>query len=250
MLKKQQWKDINKKLLEELKNDEVILSKIDFFQMLLQEYQNLTSQEPFKLKEEFIKWIDYQIKSIDKNDKEQEEIKITLYEKEGEWIKTAVQNSNNEISLEILRYKEYLQLSFQDLKNGKKFLYEKTPETTDCTFEDGKEPVKKVYSFSMKEKLLEDNRKTNKDITITYEDNSNQIEMTCQQNINLVNNLKNEIQFNEKNAINLNNLEDENFKIIWDRVVNVIFQEVNEITNTRIAVDDVLKVLQIISEHS
>ena len=67
--------------------------------------------------------------------------------------------------------------------------------------------------------------------------------MDISNSIKIVENLANEVALNDKNSINLSELEPEQVKIIIQTVNEEISKKIEEITNTQINVEDLRKVL-------
>ena len=80
-------------------------------------------------------------------------------------------------------------------------------------------------------------------VFLQYEDNNNKVEMDISNSIKIVENLANEVALNDKNSINLSELEPEQVKIIIQTVNEEISKKIEEITTTQINVEDLRKVL-------
>ena len=242
-LTKEQLNNFYIKLLEELKQDEIILSKLDTFQGLLDGYQKFTSQETISIREEFAKQIESQIQNIQKDNIGQEEVKIMVYEKDGKTVKTIIKGVDYEIQLEVLSKEDpYLKLSYQNSNTEQVLSYQQKKENKNLTFKDRKGESVKEYTFSKRE-VLEDTKAT-KELIVRYEDDSNQIEGQIHQKVNKMTNLEKKEIFDEKNAIDLSELEEENLKVILNQVNQEISKRVNEITQEKIKGQDFLKILQ------
>ena len=83
-------------LLESLKQDEIILNKIESIQNKINSI-NINSSESKDLKESFTEEIDLQIEKINKTNIGNQETKIIVYENSGKTIRTAIQGKDYEI---------------------------------------------------------------------------------------------------------------------------------------------------------
>lgn len=121
-LTKEQMNNLIIKMLEQIKQDEIILTRIDKIQMLL------LNNQTKNLKEEFITNINNRITSITRNNIGQEEAKIIVYENNQKTIKTVIENEEYEISIDVLPQQEqnYLQISYRDSEIEQAITYNDT----------------------------------------------------------------------------------------------------------------------------
>lgn len=245
-LTKEQLNNIFIEILEELKQDETILSKLDNLEEVFSTYKI----SDISLRNEFTDNLDEKISQIMKNNIGQDESQIIVYESEGQTVKTVIQSPDYEITIEMLPNSQnaYMQILYKDIteENEQKqvFTYEKTDEGTDVTFENTVDGVTTQYTISIVEKV--DGKHCDKDISIKYEDNSNRVEATVAQSIDIVSDFTNTVTLNDENNINLNNLDEESAKAVLETVTTGVEGKINEITTNVINMEDFSKILKAI----
>ncbi|MCI8640918.1 MAG: hypothetical protein HFJ59_03480 [Clostridia bacterium] len=90
------------KVLEQIQQDEIILSKIDkivnYLEEISSEESNIKGKE---LKELFIGYIQEKIEEIQNNNIGNDEVKITVYESKGKTVRTNIERTANKITLDL-----------------------------------------------------------------------------------------------------------------------------------------------------
>ncbi|MCI8470731.1 MAG: hypothetical protein HFJ35_04535 [Clostridia bacterium] len=246
-LTKEKMNNIFIEILEQLKQDEMILTRIDKLQTLLENYQ---LKQENNLREVFAKEIEEQITEITRNNIGQEEVKIIVYENYHNTVRVMVQNPEYEITIDLLSMtsENYIQISNQDKTTEKEqkqvISYKKTEEGKSIIFENTKNGKTTEYSLSIGEKINGDN--CAKTIIAKYEDDSSKVEATIQQEINIVTNLEKEVSFNNENLINLSELEEQQTQSLLEQVSRQVTEKVTEITTNDIKIQDLWEVLKVI----
>lgn len=245
-LTKEQLNNIYIKILEEVKQDEVILTKIDNLQKLLEKYQ---MTETMNLREKFVEKIEDLITDITRNNIGQDEAKIIVYENNKTTISTMIQTPDYEIYIDLLSYQEdYIQISYKNNISGKEqeqlLTYKKTNEETSISLKNKKDEKTTEYSLTVSQKI--DGNNCTKNIIAKYEDNLNRVEAIIEQKINVVNSFENQEVLNDDNAINLSRLEEEQVKNVLERVEMGVSEKTNEITTNVIKMEDLWKILKAI----
>lgn len=244
-LTKEQLNNIYIEMLEEVKQDEIILTRIDKIQALLGKYQ---STETINLKEEFITEVEDSITNIMRNNIGQDEAKIIVYENNQTTIRTVIQHPDYEINIDFLysQAENYLKVSYEDIRSPKEqvFTYKNIDEETSIIFKNTEDEKTIEYSLVINEKV--DNNNCIKNIVAKYEDDSNRVEATIEQEIDIINNFENEVVLDDKNSINLSNLEPEEVQAILDIVNSSVSEKINEITTTAVNIEDLWQVLKTI----
>lgn len=88
------------KLLEQITNDEVILSKVDLIEEKIKEkYQDY--EEDKTLREKFIEYINSEIEKIKNNNIGNEEVKITVYENNEKTVRTSIEKSGQKLTIDM-----------------------------------------------------------------------------------------------------------------------------------------------------
>lgn len=161
-----------------------------------------------------------------------------------------LQTSDYEMFFDLLSYAEedYMQMSYKNTKTGEEkeqvFTYKKTKGETSIILNNTEDGKKKEYSLMTNEKI-EDNNRCTKNIVAKYEDDSNRVEATIEQKINIVSNFEKEVTLDEKNAINLSDLEGEQITALLNRVNSGVSEKINTLTTTSIKMEDLWKVLEV-----
>ena len=237
-LTKEQLNNIYIKILEEAKQDEMILTKIDNLQMMLNPYQFAQTQN---LREEFVNKIEEIIENITKNNIGKEETKIIVYENNQTTIRTVVQHPDYEITIDSL--KDYIQIAYQNTtsKNEKIFTYKRENGQTSIDFIQTKDEETKQYSLKISEEVQENH--CLKNTVIQYKDDSNRLQVMIEQAIDIVDNFENETVLNEENSINLSKLDAGQVREILNKVNSSVSGKVDEITTISVKMEDLTEVL-------
>ncbi len=242
-LTKEQFNNLIIKILEEMKQDEIVLSKIEQIQAMLQD-NNL--YKDVDLTQQFTAKLDDKISTIRRNNIGEEEAKILVYENNGNTVKTTIQSPDYEMSIEILQDEtgKYSKISYIDNLSAeeKSFTYKNTLEEMSINYSNNENGKMSQYNLIVSE-LMEENSGT-KNIIIGYEDDSNSVQATIEQTISQEKNLKNKVKLSGESTINLSELDEETLKIIIDRIKTGVTEKINEITTSKINVEDLKKVLE------
>lgn len=242
-LTKEQMNSIYLKILEEMKQDEIILKKIDDLQIWLVPYQ---MEAEMNLREEFIQKIDSLISDITRNNIGQEQAKITVYENYHTTVRTVIQNPEYEITIDLLSLSEenYVQFSYQDEKNKKKQVvtYKKTGRQTSIDFEKTEKEQTKKYQLVNNQKVNGNQCEKNK--TFLYEDDSNKVEATIKQEINIINFVEEDV-IPKEDYINLSDLSEEELQAILEQAKTKISEEITKV-KANIKEEEIQKVLKVV----
>ena len=219
-LTKEELNNIYVKILDTIKNDEVILGKIDKIQNI---YNEITlGNNNINIKEKIQQKIESKIQNINQNNIGSEQTKITVYEVNGKTVKTEIQGDSYKISLDCIENNE-------KYFNAKITKSDKTEESVTITGTSDKvnigvnkstDDVTKQLNF---ERTVEvnDSKETVKN-TLAYEDNTKKAELAVNQNIEKTTDIKEKVEFNNDNSVNLTTLDQDQAKNIYDTVQNGI----------------------------
>lgn len=245
IMTKEQLNNIYIKILEEVKQDEVILAKIDKLQTILGKYQ---STETTALREKFTARIDNLITDITRNNIGQDETKIIVYENNQTTIRTTIQHPDYQINIDVLQSEtnNYMQISYQDIASEEEqvLTYKKGKEETSIIFDNTEDGKTIQYSIIINNKV--DGNNCVKDIVAKYEGESDRVETIIKQKINIVENFENEVVLNEENSINLSKLEAEQVQLVLNKAIRAVSEKISEITTNTIKIEEVSKVINII----
>ena len=245
-LTKEQMNSLYIKILEQLKEDEIILNKWDKIQTLLEKFQFYPTTNDLSLKEQYIEKIEDLINRITRNNIGQEEAKIVVYENKGTTVRTTIQNPDYEMNINVLPLatENYVQISYHDTKTEQIITYKNTNETTDINFKNTENEVMTKYDLLINEKIK--GNSNIKNIVLTYENEENKIEASIEQEMNIVDDFEEKVVLQEQKAINLSELQEEQLKSVLGQVNNSVSEKITEIMTNDINRDDIWEVLKII----
>ena len=212
VLTKEQLNNVYINILENLKEDEIILNKIDEIQNKIN--QLTLGENNQDLKNEFTQKIDLTIGRIRQTNIGTEETKIIVYENNGETISTSIQTQEYQISLNCLN--GYNELVFNE---NDTVTYKITIENVDnklaINIENNKNQKK---SLSIERTYEENDKKKDESYKVLYEIDDRRLEANINKTIEIAPIMENAQVFNNDNAVVLNNLEDSMMKEIINRV--------------------------------
>ena len=230
-------------LLESLKQDEIILNKIESIQNKINSI-NINSSESKDLKESFAEEIDLQIEKINKTNIGNQETKIIVYENSGKTIRTAIQGKDYEINFDYI--------NTQDEKNIELIVKKDEIETYNIKLKKDKDGIKlDIYSndetnpikISLEQNKNESDKKCSNNINLKYENANSKLEVSAEQEINIVDKFENENTLNDQNSILLNGLEKEQLQAVLNQVSEEVQQKINSISE-EIKINDIQEILE------
>lgn len=212
VLTKEQLNNVYINILENLKEDEIILNKIDEIQNKIN--QLTLGENNQDLKNEFTQKIDLTIGRIRQTNIGTEETKIIVYENSGKTISTSIQTQEYQINLNCLN--GYNELVFNE---NDTVTYKITIENVDnklaINIENNKNQKK---SLSIERTYEENDKKKDENYKVLYEVDDRRFEANINKTIEIAPIMENAQVFNNDNAVVLNNLEDSMMKEIINRV--------------------------------
>ena len=230
-------------LLESLKQDEIILNKIESIQNKINSI-NINSSESKDLKESFAEEIDLQIEKINKTNIGNQETKIIVYENSGKTIRTAIQGKDYEINFDYI--------NTQDEKNIELIVKKDEIETYNIKLKKDKDGIKlDIYSndetnpikISLEQNKNESDKKCSNNINLKYGNANSKLEVSAEQEINIVDNFENENTLNDQNSILLNGLEKEQLQAVLNQVSEEVQQKINSISE-EVKINDIQEILE------
>ena len=212
VLTKEQLNNVYINILENLKEDEIILNKIDEIQNKIN--QLTLGENNQDLKNEFTQKIDLTIGRIRQTNIGTEETKIIVYENSGKTISTSIQTQEYQINLNCLN--GYNELVFNE---NDTVTYKITIENIDNKLAINIENNKNQKSSLYIERTYEENdKKKDENYKVLYEIDDRRLETNINKTIEIAPIMENAQVFNNDNAVVLNNLEDSMMKEIINRV--------------------------------
>ena len=242
-LTKEQLNTIYINLLEELKQDEIILSRLDKLQEMLNEYQIIFS-DLGNIREKFVQEIQYSIDDITQSNIGQDACKITVYEANGETVKTTIQGVGYEINIECLFAEEkYMQISYKQTDEAKEkaLICRMSDNQLGFVFQNIVGDETSQYTVITSQTVEQNDSLRN--TVVQYQDDTNKIEMSIKGKYKIVRSFDDEITLNDENSVNLSNLQQEQVKAVIDRVNTAFTEKLNELQTTVISSDNLTRIL-------
>lgn len=250
-LTKEQLNAIYIEMLEEIKQDEIVLNRMNQIQDLIKKN---TSIESVSITEQFTHKIQEVITEITNNNIGNEECKIIVYENKQDTVRISIQHPDYEVILDGLsdETQEYLQIAYESITSEKKQIltYKKENEETNLVLQDAKDGKSTQYSLMIGTKI--EGNQAIKNIVAKYEDTTNRVEAIVEQKANQVDHFENEIVLDDKNAIQLNQLEEKELQEILNKISRSVTEQFSQIMTNVIPIEDmkdVLKAMNVIEEQ-
>ena len=216
-LTKEQLNNMYVNLLETLKQDEIILGKIDNLQNKINTINLYQQNSTINIKDEIVNMIDQKIQEINQSNIGSDQTQIIAYEMDGQTARIAIKTTEYEIDFDCLGNNSFLQLSLIEGENTSEFILERNTDETDLTIqtinEEG-QPIKITYSQTNKI----ENKNETKNYSLIYEDDDQRVNASIVQNISIVQSLENKVSTNEENAVTLNTLEQTQLQEITNNI--------------------------------
>lgn len=228
------------KILEEMKNDEIIISKLEKLKPIINIiYKDGQEKE---IKERFISLIDNKINEITKNNIGQEETKIIVYNYDKETIKTVITTKDTEISLECSNLKDnnYIKLSKKLLNDDKEMniIVKQQGNSLKININQDSDEEKEAYSLDAEVNVNEDDKSLKKEYGIELVSNKKKFQVTLDEDLQVVNDFENQEHISDNNSVDLRSIENEEYNKIIEQTKNKT-NKINELIKS----DDIFKVL-------
>lgn len=248
-LTKEKFNSIFLKILEEVKQDEIILSKFEDIGNTLNSYYAIIGQttNETNLKDNFIKDIDKEIEEINKTNIGQDEISIIVYENSRNTVRTTIKYTDYEVNIDSIGTQGnlYAQIKIDKLKQKKTntITLDKQNENFNIDIEEKDEEKIKKINFARNIEINENNN--SQKIEFKYETDTDRVEAIIEQSAKFVNELKDLTKMSESNSVKLNNLDKETLQLLIQKVKNRFEQKINA-TFTSKEIEDFNIVLNVI----
>ena len=212
----EEYNNLYIKMLEQLKEDEIILSRIDTIEKTIKEnYPDYTSED--KLRNKFINNIEDKIKDIQNNNIGSDEVKIIVYENKGTTVRVAIEKTTEKILLDLYGGTSVkLDISKIGYETTEKvFTIEKTTQSNEqkalIEYENKKnDEILNSLKLEYNQTLENDKITKNTEIAITKDKYKGIFDI--EDNIKIVDNFENKITLD--NDLEINKLQDEQKNII------------------------------------
>ena len=240
---KEQFNNIYIQILEELKKDETILSKIEDIDNKLNEYHNFMQDgEVSNIKQDFIDEISNTIQKIQNSNIGNDERTISVFESDGVAISLSIDTEKDLVGLDVINREgsNFINLlgeekieeeeQEEEKENSFDLKLEKTAATNDETIhvqynviEEGEETTNECNITRKME-----NSNINSNIYVSRSVDQNTLEITVDTKTNTVNEFKeNEELVENENNIIIENLSDEQKENVRNNVVEKVTNQIN-----------------------
>lgn len=241
---KEQLNNLYIMVLENLKEDEIFLRKIDNIQKIFEQAGVFTS-DTFDIREEAVNNIEKIINEINNNNIGNEETKIIVYESGGDTVRTTIQGVDYEFNMDYLLIdnEKFAEITFKEKEEVKKFAIANKDGKINISLENNEDSMPIKVDFVQNVSIQDNN--CVKNIGIKYENDSDKIETTMIQNINIVNNFNEQVSIDDENGIKLNTLDSEQMQAILDRVSGALEDKLDSVMQ-KINIEDIQEILKTI----
>lgn len=242
-LTKEQLNDRYLKVLESLKQDELILNKIQSLQNEMNVLQ-VFSPNHSSLKQEIWNQIDETIEKINHNNIGTEKTKIAVYESQGKTVRTVIQGVDYEIIIDFLTKEEeqWVELSMTKNEKAKKITFKKNLQELVVTIQEMENDFQTRITWEENKKQTEQNE--SKNIRVCYEKQNDKVEINGIQDRKLLQQMEEKVTLDKQNSIELNVLEQQQVQAILNRVKEEMNRKQEE-HKEKIKIEEIQKVLEV-----
>lgn len=247
-LTKEKFNNIFLKILEEVKQDEVILSKLEDIGNILNSYYAIIGENnQTNLKDKFIEDIEKKIEEINRTNIGQDETSIIVYENNRNTVRTTIKYTDYEVNIDSIGSQGNLYVQFKIEKAKQKQtstikLMEQNNNLNIDIEQNNEDNIKKI-NFARDTQMNEiDNFQK---IEMKYEDGTDRVEANIEQNVKLVNELSKLPKVQENNSVKLNDLDKERLQPLMQRIKTSLNEKINE-TFTSKGTEDFNKILNVL----
>lgn len=235
-LTKEQLNNLYLALLEQLKNEEVILGKLDTLQIKDDNSQSL--------RDSFIDGIDELISQINQNNIGQDETTITVYENMKNTVRTSIQTNEYEINLDFLSTngENFIQYSEENNSNNTTKNFALSENNGDLEINITTTEGENENNYTIKQTKEVSGNSMTKSISARYEDSDNRVEAYVTQNYQTVTQFNDGITLDNQNSIKLNDLEQEELQSLMTTVTDIVNNKFAELQN-KIDMQEIQQVL-------
>ena len=241
---KENFNNVLMKILEQISQDEIILNKIDNIQSKLIEYNIIQNNEDINLRNEFINYINNYITEIKNKNIGNETHRITVYENNGQIVKTVIETQENTIEIDVYNNgtSVIIQNSKLENKNQTKNLIKLENGSQDniqsliIQYEEiENDIVKNNIKFETKKEIQ--NNDIDGNINLIYELDGNKVEISATEFIERATEFEDKMELNEENNVTLNDLQEDQITNILNILSDNINNQINNITS-KVSPDD------------
>ena len=253
-LTKEQYYSLLIEIINTLSTDEIILSKIDNIENTLKQY-GINNEKSYR--EILQEYVNKYIEEIKSKNIGNEIFKISVYEQNGNTVKTSIETDEGSFTIDIYNENKSIKIdkinSTDEKQKRQIFTAEKQVENTSNDF--SIEYIDYENGVEKQRIIIKDNKQKNNNdvkgsVEIGYELENCSIDIKADEYIKLANEFENPVELNEDNNIVLNDLSKEQTEKILSILTQNIQNQMNIITEKLTAEDinEMLKSLGFIKE--
>ena len=247
-LTKEELNNLYISFLEKIKQDEIINSKIDNIQNIINQYKFIDKLSTYNLKENYVKLIDKKIEEIKKSNIGQDETKFIIYENEKNTVKTAIITNEYEISCDydLINEEKYLYLNVNNKKQEDTKEIILTTSKLKTTLDYQNKHAKKTKKLNIvKNEQIKDENNIRRNISFKYETSENKIDANIELNNKKVEELQDKKVLDNKNSLVLNDYSKEQLNEVLSKMQMGLTNKLNSLKE-KINVNDLTNVLNFI----
>lgn len=250
-LTKEQLNTIYLSLLETLKEDEVILGKIENFQNRINELASPFSTT-VSYKEDFVQKIEELISQINQTNIGNDETRVIVYETEGKNVRTTIQGVGYEVTIDsiISEEEQFVEMNYAESEQPiYQIILNNHLDNFVLTFQDAREENAKTITIEENRKIVD--QECTKNIRATYELGNAKLEANVTQKQMLIEGLQNQVVLEGNNYIQLDSLEQNDLQNILSQVEEGLTQKIEEVKQ-EIRIEEIqtmLKSMEILKEE-
>lgn len=235
---KEQFNNIYIQILEEMQKDEIILSKIESIDNKINEYYSLTqSWETSNLKQQFIDKISETIEEIKNTNIGNDQRTISVFETNGTAISFSIDTEEYFAGVDVVNTNENNFINIlgnekveeNEKENSFDLKIQKTPlqndETITINYDIVEEGEKTTNEFTVSRKM--EQTKVNNNISISRSVGENNINISIEDVIDIVNDFEEREELTEENNVILENLNDEQKESVIKNIRQNITEQLN-----------------------
>ena len=244
-LTKEQFNNIYLKILEQAKQDEMILAKIDALNTQIKELSNIDQG----LRQAYIDYMTNIIDTIQNTNIGQQQRTITVYEKNGQTIRTQITSDEYDFKIDRLTNQDGVWVEMDYNQNGEKengwkintvITTDENEENNYLSMEFIKDSISNNIEITNTAKM--ENTTINSQWEIKAYNEKNEVTLTIEKTDTIVNDLKDKIVLNEENSIDLEGLEEAERNNITQVVKENMQNQINKLQET-VTIQDVMNML-------
>ena len=246
-LTKEQYYSLLIEILNTISSDDIILSKIDNLENVAKQY-GINSEKTYK--EKFQEYINKNVEEIKSKNIGNEIFKISVYEQNGQVVKTMVETDEGSFTIDIYNENKSIKIDKIDTTETvqKRQLFTIERDVTSSKNNLNLEYINYENGVEQQSIVLKNNKEMkNSDVQgsfeIIYELENSKIDIKSDEFIKIVNEFEEPIELNEENNVIINDLNKEQTQIILDILSQNVNSQITKITE-KITAEDINSMLK------